>query len=79
MDLSPEDALRLHILLANDLHAVCIDEATLTVYGLTHQAESRVVLNATGRDDRYACFVRFWPKFGCGLPMKSYAEIPIRM
>ncbi|CAK0740580.1 Protein involved in sulfur oxidation DsrS [Gammaproteobacteria bacterium] len=58
MDLSPEDALRLHVLLANNLQAVRIDEATLTVYGLTDQGEMRVVLNPTGRDDRYLRVVR---------------------
>ncbi|CAK0757423.1 Protein involved in sulfur oxidation dsrS [Gammaproteobacteria bacterium] len=58
MDLSPEDSLRLHVLLANELQAVRIDESSLTVYGLTLQGENAVVLNPTGRDDRYLRVVR---------------------
>ena len=59
MDLSPEDALRLNVLLVNDIQAVRIDESTMTVYGLTASGqEARVKLNPNQRDDPYLRGVR---------------------
>ncbi len=58
MELSPEDSLRLNVLLANRVDAVRIDESRMTVYALTSRGEARVQLNPTCRDDRYLRHVR---------------------
>lgn len=58
MDLSAEDALRLNVLLANDLHAVRIDESAMTLYGFSERGESKVRLNPTCRDEVYLRRVR---------------------
>lgn len=57
-DLSPEDALRLNVLLAGELLAVRIDEGARTLYGLTQKGEARVPLNPVGRAERYFQQVR---------------------
>ena len=43
--LSPEDSLRLHVLLAQNPEALRIDESRLMVYALTPKGEARVELN----------------------------------
>jgi hypothetical protein len=53
MELSSEDALRLNVLLANDLQAIRVDDSRMVVYGLSERGEAKVVLNPTCRDDRY--------------------------
>ena len=53
MALSAEDNLRLNVLLAQELHAVRIDESKMTVYALTAKGEAKVPLNAIGKDDPY--------------------------
>lgn len=58
MDLSAEDALRLNVLLANDLHAVRLDESAMTLYGLSERGESKIRLNPTCRDEVYIRRVR---------------------
>lgn len=58
MDLSPEDQLRLNVLLAHDLEAVRIDEQRLTVYGLAGGSEACVPLNPTCRPEKYLKRVR---------------------
>jgi hypothetical protein len=57
MELSPEDALRLNVLLAN-AEAVRIDESRMTVYGLNGEQEMKFQLNPTGRSDQYLQKVR---------------------
>lgn len=56
--LTPEDALRLNVLLAGELQAVRIDEGAATLYGLTPRGEARVPLHPAGRPDRYFQRVR---------------------
>lgn len=56
--LSPEDALRLNVLLAGELLAVRIDEGACMLYGLTPRGEARVPLNPVGRAERYLQHVR---------------------
>jgi hypothetical protein len=56
--LSPEDALRLNVLLAGELLAVRIDEGAATLYGLTPKGEARVPLHPVGRPERYFQRVR---------------------
>lgn len=53
MQLSPEDNLRLNVLLAQELHAVRIDESKMIVYALTAKGEAKVPLNAIGKDEPY--------------------------
>lgn len=53
MQLSPEDNLRLNVLLAQELYAVRIDESKMIVYALTEKGEAKVPLNATGKDEKY--------------------------
>jgi hypothetical protein len=58
VELSAEDALRLNVLLAGEVHAVRIDEGARTLYALTPKAEARIVLNPVGRAERYFQRVR---------------------
>ena len=53
MVLSAEDNLRLNVLLAQELHAVRIDESRMTVFALTAKGEAKVPLNAIGKDEAY--------------------------
>jgi len=53
MELSAEDNLRLNVLLAQELHAVRIDESKMMVFALTAKGEARVPLNAIGKDEAY--------------------------
>lgn len=57
-DLSAEDALRLNVLLANELQAIRIDESSMTVHGLGDDGESVVRLNPNCRDEQYLKRVR---------------------
>lgn len=58
MDLSPEDNLRLNVLLSSRPQAIRIDESGMVVYGLTDQGEARVQLNPTCKDELYLRRVR---------------------
>lgn len=58
MELSAEDALRLNVLLANDPHAVRIDESSMALYGFSARGESRVKLNPNCRDAMYVKRIR---------------------
>lgn len=55
--LTPEDRLKLHVLLAN-AQAIRIHEESMSVYGLTEDGEKRVVLNPDRAPDRYLKSVR---------------------
>jgi hypothetical protein len=57
MELSPEDALRLNVLLAN-AEAVRIDENNMTIYGLSDGQEMKFPLTPSGRSDQYLKLVR---------------------
>ena len=50
-ELAAEDALRLNILLAGALHAVRIDEGTMTLHALTPKGEARIALHRNCRAD----------------------------
>jgi hypothetical protein len=56
--LASEDALRLAVLLAGELHAVRIDEGTLTLHALTPRGEARIALHPDTRAERYLVRVR---------------------
>jgi len=53
MDLSPEDSLRLNVLLSQGLQAVRIDESRKIVYALTERGEAKVGLNPNCREEQY--------------------------
>jgi len=58
IELTPEDALRLNVLLAGEVQAIRIDEGARLLYGLTERGEARVPLHPSGRVDRYFLRVR---------------------
>ena len=58
MELSPEDALRINVLLASPIEAVRIDESSMTVHALSGKGEARVKLNPNCRDESYLRMVR---------------------
>lgn len=57
-ELTPEDALRLNVLLAGEIQAIRIDEANMTVLGLSPRGEAAVKLHPVGRSDQYLRLVR---------------------
>ena len=58
MDLTPEDALRINVLLASPIEAVRIDESRMTLFALSEKGEAKVQLNPNCRDDSYLRRVR---------------------
>lgn len=57
LQLSPEDALRLNVLITQ-AEAVRIQESEMVVYGLRGRDEMMVILNPTGNAERYLTAVR---------------------
>lgn len=57
-ELSPEDSLRLNVLLAGEVEAIRIDETAMTVHALTPRGEAAVKLHPTGRNEQYLRLVR---------------------
>jgi hypothetical protein len=53
MELSNEDALRLNVLLNQQLQAIRIDESKMIVYGLSEKGEASIPLNPNCRDEQY--------------------------
>ena len=58
MELTPEDALRINVLLAGSVDAIRIDESRMTVYALSDKGEAKVPLNPNCRDESYLRRVR---------------------
>jgi hypothetical protein len=58
MELTPEDALRINVLLAGSVDAIRIDESRMTVYALSDKGEAKVQLNPNCRDESYLRQVR---------------------
>jgi hypothetical protein len=58
VELSPEDQLRLNVLLAHDVQAIRIDESALSVLALTGAGEACVALNPNCRAEQYLKRVR---------------------
>lgn len=58
MDLSPEDSLRLNVMLANQPRAIRIDESRMIVYALSDKGEMEIPLNPTSRDEQYLKQIR---------------------
>ncbi len=57
-ELSPEDLLRLQVLLAQDLKAVRLDEPNTTLLALTDKGEAAVPLHPIGRPEKYMRLVQ---------------------
>jgi hypothetical protein len=72
--LAPEDQLRLQVLLAQDLKAVRLDEANLTLVALTAKGEARVPLHPKGRPERY---LRLVQELLCGHALGSPGGYPV--
>lgn len=58
MELSPEDSLRLNVLLAQELHAIRIDDSNMIVYALSAKGDAKVKLNPNCKDDKYIKLVK---------------------
>jgi len=58
MELSHEDSLRLNVLIKQDLRAIRIDEASMTVHALTARGEAKVQLNPNCREEVYLRRIR---------------------
>jgi len=52
-ELTPEDSLRLNVMLAGDIQAIRIDSANMTIYGLSPRGTASVKLHPSGRADQY--------------------------
>ena len=57
-ELSPEDALRLNVLLANQPQAIRINESSMTLFGLLRESETKFKLNPNCPDEKYLKQVR---------------------
>jgi hypothetical protein len=57
-ELSPEDELRLNVMMAGDIQAVRIDEAAMIVHGLSSRGEASIKLHPAGRPEQYLRRVR---------------------
>ncbi|TCS71013.1 hypothetical protein EDC61_11229 [Sulfuritortus calidifontis] len=75
-ELSPEDLLRLNVLMAQDLKAVRLDEGGLTLHALTPQGEASMPLHPTCREDRYLRLVR---EFLSGHALGSPGGYPVHL
>ncbi len=58
MQLAPEDALRLNVMLANQPQAIRIDESRMILYALSQKGEMEIPLHPTIKDDPYLKLVR---------------------
>ena len=57
-ELTPEDSLRLNVMLAGDIQAIRIDATNITIYGLSPRGTATVKLHPIGRSDQYLRTVR---------------------
>jgi len=57
-ELSPEDSLRLNVLLASGVQAIRIDEQNLVLHALTPRGEASIPLHLSGRKEQYLRLVR---------------------
>jgi hypothetical protein len=60
MQLAHEDNLRLNVLFAQAVHAIRINEGTMTLHALTAKGEAKFKLNPTVRDEQYLRWIREW-------------------
>src|SRR3989339_244711 len=53
LTLTPEDSLRLNVMLAGEIQAIRIDAANMTIYGLSPRGTASVKLHPSGRSEQY--------------------------
>jgi hypothetical protein len=58
MEFTPEDNLRLNVLIANNLQAIRIDESKMIIYGLSDKREAKIQLHPNCRDEIYLRQIR---------------------
>lgn len=58
MELTPEDSLRLNVLLASGPQAIRIDEQSMVLHALTPRGEASIPLHPSGRKEQYLRLVR---------------------
>ena len=58
MELTPEDVLRINVLLASQIEAIRLDESRMTLIALSKKGEAKIKLNPNCRDDAYLKKVR---------------------
>jgi hypothetical protein len=58
IELTPEDALRINVLLASPIEAIRLDESRMTLLALSPKGEAKIKLNPDCRDDAYLKKVR---------------------
>ncbi|HUX92139.1 MAG TPA: hypothetical protein VMV48_15735 [Gallionellaceae bacterium] len=52
-ELTPEDSLRLNVMLAGEIQAIRIDATNMTIYGLSPRGTASVKLHPSGRSEQY--------------------------
>lgn len=57
-ELTPEDSLRLNVMLAGEIQAVRVDASNMVIYGLSPRGTATVKLHPVGRADQYLRTVR---------------------
>lgn len=57
-EISPEDALRINVLLANQPQAIRINESSMTLFGLLGDSETSIKLNPNCPDEKYLKQIR---------------------
>lgn len=68
-ELTPEDSLRLNVMLAGDIQAIRIDATNMTICGLSPRGTATVKLHPVGRSDQYLRTAReFLAGFAIGSP-----------
>ena len=75
-DLSHEDALRLNVLMAGEVHAVRIDEGAMALHALTPKGEAKIALNPNSGDEAYLRKVR---EFLAGKVLDSPGGFPTNL
>lgn len=58
LELTPEDSLRLNVMLAGEIQAIRVDPANMVIYGLSPKGTASVKLHPVGRADQYLRIVR---------------------
>lgn len=58
LELSPEDSLRLNVMLAGEIQAIRVDSTNLVIYGLSPKGTASIKLHPVGRADQYLRIVR---------------------
>lgn len=58
LELTPEDSLRLNVMLAGEIQAIRVDATNMVIYGLSPKGTASIKLHPVGRADQYLRIVR---------------------